>query len=139
MVTYYNKTDLTSFGEYLLSEHRKANIRGDLSKVHHADFENWLEEQRTKRRAKVLEPQAEAPQPQATVPQWLIDHLAEAPEGLRAYVLKVFPERHVWKGGEDLSRSFGFSDTLEGGTFWARVYIKSWSDALEELAKQQRG
>ena len=64
MVTYYNKTDLTSFGEYLLSERRKANIRGDLSKVHHADFENWLEEQRTKRRAKVLEPQEqEAPQP----------------------------------------------------------------------------
>ena len=83
MVTYYNKTDLTSFGEYLLSERRKANIRGDLSKVHHADFENWLEEQRAKRKTKVLEPQEqEAPQPQAEVPQWLAGHMADAPEEL---------------------------------------------------------
>ena len=134
MVTYYNKTDLTSFGEYLLSERRKANIRGDLSKVHHADFENWLEEQRTKRRAKVLEPQEqEAPQPQAEVPQWLAGHMAEAPEELRAYVLKVFPARKEW------ADSFGWSSTPEDFNFWRDVHTKNWSDALEELAEQRRG
>ena len=134
MVTYYNKTDLTSFGEYLLSERRKANIRGDLSKVHHADFENWLEEQRTKRRAKVLEPQEqEAPQPQAEVPQWLAGHMAEAPEELRAYVLKVFPARKEW------ADSFGWSSTPEDFNFWRDVHTKNWSDALKELAEQQRG
>jgi len=58
MVTYYNKKDLTSFGEYLLSERRRQNIRGDLSKVYHADFENWMEEQRTKaKRQPAPEPQ----------------------------------------------------------------------------------
>ena len=134
MVTYYNNTDLTSFGEHLLSERRKANIRGDLSKVHHADFENWLEEQRTKRRAKVLEPQEqEAPQPQAEVPQWLAGHMAEAPEELRAYVLKVFPARKEW------ADSFGWSSTPEDFNFWRDVHTKNWSDALEELAEQRRG
>ena len=132
MVTYYNKTDLTSFGEYLLSERRKANIRGDLSKVHHADFENWLEEQRTKRRAKVLKPQA-------TVPQWLAYHMADAPEELRAYVFKVFPERQEWADGNDLANSFTWGATPEGSEFWMRVDSKNGNAALKELAKQQRG
>jgi hypothetical protein len=139
MVTYYNKTDLTSFGEYLLSERRKVNIRGDLSKVHHADFENWLEEQRAKRRAKVSEPQEqEAPQPQAEVPQWLINHMASAPEELRAYVLKVFPERSEQSGGR-LVDAFTWHLTPEGNNFWLSVHVGEWSSALRELAKQQRG
>jgi len=147
MVTYYNKTDLTSFGEYLLSERRKRSLfnvedREDVypNKVYHADFENWLEEQRTKRKTKVLEPQEqEAPQPQATVPQWLAYHMADAPEELRAYVFKVFPERHVWKSENGLTNSFGFRGTPEGIKFWAHVNNKFWTSALRELSKQQRG
>ena len=139
MVTYYNKTDLTSFGEYLLSERRKRNLfnvedREDVypNKVYHADFENWLEEQRTKRRAKVLEPQA-------TVPQWLAYHMADAPEELRAYVFKVFPERQEWTDGNDLANSFTWGATPEGSEFWMRVDSKNGNAALKELAKQQRG
>ena len=149
MVTYYNKTDLTSFGEYLLSERRKESLfnvedREDVypNKVYHADFENWLEEQRTKRRAKVLEPQATVPQatvPQATVPQWLAYHMADAPEELRAYVFKVFPERQEWTDGNDLANSFTWGATPEGSEFWMRVDSKNGNAALKEMAKQQRG
>ena len=139
MVTYYNKTDLTSFGEYLLSDRRKRSLfnvedREDVypNKVYHADFENWLEEQRTKHRAKVLKPQA-------TVPQWLAYHMADAPEELRAYVFKVFPERQEWADGNDLANSFTWGATPEGSEFWMRVDSKNGNAALKELAKQQRG
>jgi hypothetical protein len=55
MVTYFNKKDMLSFGEYLLSDERKQSIidhpnasmmppvEERLKMVHHADFENWLD------------------------------------------------------------------------------------------------
>ena len=59
--------------------------------------------------------------------------MAEAPEELRAYVLKVFPARKEW------ADSFGWSSTPEDFNFWRDVHTKNWSDALEELAEQRRG
>lgn len=52
MVVYYNKKDLVSFGNYLLSPHRRAlfethpdlgdkDLEERLSQVHHSDIENW--------------------------------------------------------------------------------------------------
>jgi hypothetical protein len=52
MVVYYNKKDLVSFGNYLLSPHRRAlfashpdlgekNLEERLSQVNHSDIENW--------------------------------------------------------------------------------------------------
>lgn len=58
MVTYFNKRDMISFGEYLLSDERKERFEAMtdellangflplptcvcLKDVHHADFENW--------------------------------------------------------------------------------------------------
>jgi len=63
MVTYFNKKDLVSFGNYLLSDERKENfqtafdenvkngmsfpmsVEESLKSVHHADICNWIEKQ----------------------------------------------------------------------------------------------
>ena len=45
MITFYNEEDLTSFGNYLLSETRKdrtSEINRD--NVTHADVANWMED-----------------------------------------------------------------------------------------------
>ena len=54
MVTYFNKTDMISFAEYMVSEERMQSIINHpeasfmppvaqrLQMVHDADFENWL-------------------------------------------------------------------------------------------------
>ena len=48
MVTYYNKKDLVSFGNYLLSEERKS-ITSDINQtsVTHADICNWKDKKKT--------------------------------------------------------------------------------------------
>ncbi len=61
MVTYYNRGDLSSFGNYLFSEERKnlihnhpetndGNLDERLSNVTHADVENWKEIEEKKKR-----------------------------------------------------------------------------------------
>lgn len=54
MVLYFNKKDLTKFGNYLLSDERtqlikegstKEDFKENLKNVHHSDFENWKAKQ----------------------------------------------------------------------------------------------
>lgn len=63
MVTYFNKKDLVSFGNYLLSDERKqlfqqafdmqiisgvenpTPVDEELKNVHHSDLYNWIEKQ----------------------------------------------------------------------------------------------
>lgn len=63
MVTYFNRKDLVEFGNYLLSEKRKMRFRDHpesnkmgsleerLSQVHHADFQNWLDDKKGEQKA----------------------------------------------------------------------------------------
>ena len=46
MVTYFNRKDLVSFGNYLLSPERNESV-DELNKEHvtHADVENWKAKQ----------------------------------------------------------------------------------------------
>lgn len=62
MVTTFNRKDLVSFGNFLLSPEREARFRlhpesdklppleDRLSQVHHVDIENWLESRNKKKR-----------------------------------------------------------------------------------------
>jgi len=43
MITDETRTQLVSFGEYLLSDYRKSMVEeANQHLVHHADIENWL-------------------------------------------------------------------------------------------------
>lgn len=65
MVTYFNKKDMISFAEYMVSEERTQRIINHpeaasmppvaerLQQVHHADFHNWLEWKERKKAEKV--------------------------------------------------------------------------------------
>ena len=65
MVTYFNKTDMISFAEYMVSEERTqwiinhpdaanmAPVEDRLRQVHDADYKNWLDWKERKKAEKV--------------------------------------------------------------------------------------
>jgi len=67
MVTYFNKTDMISFAEYMVSEERTqriinhpeaatmAPVEDRLKQVHNADFQNWMEWNERKKAEKVAQ------------------------------------------------------------------------------------
>jgi len=67
MVVYFNKTDMISFAEFMVSEERTQNIINHpearfmppveerLKMVHDADYANWLEWKERKKAEKVAE------------------------------------------------------------------------------------
>jgi hypothetical protein len=78
------------------------------------------------------------------VPQWLIDHMADAPEELRAYVFRVFKTRSDKGGNKPQSASELYTLNVrqpyarispETDVFWVQVYLQQWRVALAELYK----
>jgi hypothetical protein len=70
MVTYFNKKDLVSFGNYLLSEERKdlfashpelgsTKLTFRLSCVHDSDFDNWKQKVTEKKLSNHYKPEIE--------------------------------------------------------------------------------
>lgn len=70
MITYYNRKDLVSFGNYLLSETRRdlfashtefgeKRLEERLSYVHDSDIENWKIEATTKKLSNHYKPSIE--------------------------------------------------------------------------------
>ena len=67
MVLYFNKTDMISFGEYMVSQERTdriinhpeaasmAPVEDRLKQVHDADYANWLEWKERKKAEKKAE------------------------------------------------------------------------------------
>ena len=146
MVTYFNKKDLVDFGNYLFSEEREksfihtsaqAAVDGidlisswdRLRTVTHADVCNFIDMQRNKQRATKSEPPKES-----NAPQWLIDHMATAPNELQNYVFTVFHERDEWV--KKTINSFDWSETPEGAYFWRYAHTQIWHRAIGELREK---
>ena len=67
MVVYFNKTDMISFAEFMVSEERTQNIINHpnastmapvadrLKQVHDADYQNWLEWKEIKKLEKKIQ------------------------------------------------------------------------------------
>ena len=148
MVTYFNKKDLVDFGNWMFSEERERSFSHTtvaaemdgidmiptydrLRTVTHADVCNFIDMQRNKQRATKAKPPKES-----NVPQWLVDHMATAPNELQNYVFKVFPERLTNSVAKGLIGSFSWIDMLEGHEFWEFVDRKRWPLSIQVLREK---